>query len=135
MRELRTWREYLIEQLATNQEEAIDYLQATVEDYQDDGDTPLFLLGLRTFVESQGGITKLAKKTGIASQVLSTVLSSDQAPRVDMLGAILNTFGWRLSIEPLEGKKPIFQIGSGEEVDLNTVEEKAPKQVAETPLS
>ena len=36
MRELRTWREYLIEQLAADWEDAIDYLQVTVEGYQED---------------------------------------------------------------------------------------------------
>ena len=65
MRKLRTWREVLIEQLAADWEAAIDYLQVTVKDYQVDGDTPLFMLGLWTFVESQGGIAEVAKKTGI----------------------------------------------------------------------
>ena len=56
MKELRTWREVLIEQLADDQVEAIGYLKLSIEEYQVDADTPLFLLSLRTFVESQGGI-------------------------------------------------------------------------------
>lgn len=135
MRELRTWREYLIEQLAANWEDAIDYLQVTVEGYQADGDTPLFMLGLRTFVESQGGIAKVAQRASIASESLSKVLSSDEPPRIDTLVTILNAFGWRLSIEPLKGKKSELEIPSREEVDLNTAEEKIPEQVTETPMS
>lgn len=135
MRELRTWREYLIEQLAANWEDAIDYLQVTVEGYQEDGDTPLFILGLRTFVESQGGIAKVAQRAGIASESLSKVLSSDKPPRIDTLVTILNTFGWRLSIEPLKHRKPDLEISSKEEVDLNTVGDKIPEHGTETPLS
>ena len=45
MKKLSTWREVLIEQLAENREEAIGYLQLSLEEYQIDGDTPFFLLG------------------------------------------------------------------------------------------
>ena len=135
MRKLRTWREVLIEQLAADWEAAIDYLQVTVEDYQVDGDTPLFMLGLWTFVESQGGIVEVAKKTGIAPESLSAILSSDDPPRIDTLGTILNAFGWRLSIEPLKGKKSDLDISSREKADLNTAGEKIPEQITETPMS
>ncbi|RKU16466.1 hypothetical protein C6500_17555 [Candidatus Poribacteria bacterium] len=134
MRELRTWREYLIEQLAADWEDAIDYLQVIVEGYQEGGDTPLFMLGLRTFVESQGGIAEVAQRAGIASESLSKVLSSDEPPRIDTLVTILNAFGWQLSIEPLKGKEPDLEISSREEVDLNTAGEEIPEQVTETPL-
>lgn len=136
MRKLRTWREVLIEQLADDWEAAIDYLQATVEDYQVDGDTPLFLLGLRTFVESQGGIPELAKKTGIDPESLSRVLFSTEPPRIDTLRTILNAFGWRLSIEPLEVSEPnTLEIPRREDTGLNTAEEKIAQQVAESHLS
>ena len=135
MRELRTWREYLIEQLTADWEDAIDYLQVTVEGYQEGGDTPLFMLGLRTFVESQGGIAEVAQRAGIASESLSKILSSDEPPRIDTLVAILNAFGWRFSIEPLKDKELDLEISSREEVDLNTAGEEIPEQVTETPLS
>ena len=135
MRELRTWREYLIEQLASNWEAAIDYLQVTVEDYQHDGDAPLFMLGLRTFVESQGGIAEVAKRTGIAPESLSKVLSSDDPPRIDTLGTILNTFGWRLSIEPLENVEPNLQCQSRKRLKLKTGMEKTAAQLVESSSS
>ena len=101
MKKLRTWREVLIEQLAENREEAIGYLRLSVEEYQIDGDTPFFLLGLRTFVESQGGIAKVAKKTQMAQKTLANLLSSDEAPPVDTLGTLLNALGCQLTISPL----------------------------------
>lgn len=124
MRKLRTWRAYLTERFAADQEAAIRYLTFSLEEYQVDGDTPLLLLALQTIVESQGGISVLAKKTGIDSESLSDILSSDEAPRIDMLVTILNALGCRILIEPIT------------DIDhRNPVVEKGVEQVAEPPLS
>jgi DNA-binding phage protein len=101
MRKLRTWREYVIEQLAANWDEALDYIQFAMEEYQVDGDTAVFLLSLRTFIESQGGVAELSKKTGVDREVLSKMLSSEEAPRLDMLVTILTALGCKLSIKLL----------------------------------
>ena len=47
MREMGNWREYQIRRLANDPEEAIDYLQLTLEEYVIDGDLPFFLKELR----------------------------------------------------------------------------------------
>ena len=60
MRKYRTWHEILMEQLA-DRDDAIDYLQVTLEEYQVDGDTSFFLSEIRTVVEAQGGASKLAE--------------------------------------------------------------------------
>ena len=106
MKELKTWREYLIKQLTENRPEAIDYIQFALEEYQIDSDIAVFLLSLRTFVESQGGISELAKRTHMSPDALQKILSSDKAPHVDTLGTILNALGCRLSIVPLENEEP-----------------------------
>ena len=67
---MRTWRECLIEQLA-DRESAIAYLQAILEDYQIYKEPTVVQRSLLTVVESQGGVTELAKQVGIAPQVLS----------------------------------------------------------------
>ena len=69
MERMRTWRVYLTERLADDQEAAIRYLKFSLEEYQVDGDTPLLLLAFRTVIESQGGISVLAKKTGISQNL------------------------------------------------------------------
>ena len=102
MSEYQTWREYLIEKLTADHERAIDYLDVALEEYQEDGDTPFFLLGLQNVIEARGGVSEVAKKIGIAPQVLSDVLSSEEAPRVDTLHTILQGLGCRLSIRPLK---------------------------------
>jgi DNA-binding phage protein len=135
MKEFRTWREVLIEQLAADWEAAIDYLQVTVEDYQVDGNTRLFIVGLQTFIESQGGIAKVAKKIGIAPESLSEILVNDDPPRIDTLGAILKAFGCRLTIEPLEKAELDIKTQSDESIGLNTATEKVASKVAEAPPS
>ena len=135
MRKLRTWRAYLTERFAANQEEAIRYLKFSLEEYQVDRDTPLLLLALRTVVESQGGISILAKKTGIAPEPLSDILSSDKAPRIDTLGTILNALGCRLLIEPIADADHRFKTKCEEGTDVNAAMVKGAKQVAEPHLS
>ena len=102
MREYRTWEEILMERFTSDSEEAIGYLDVALEEYQEDGDTPFFLLGLQNVIEARGGVSEVAKKIGIAPQVLSDLLSSEEAPRLDMLSTILQGLGCRLSIQPLK---------------------------------
>ena len=135
MRTLRTWRAYLTERFAADQEVAIRYLKFSLEEYQVDGDTPVFLLALRTVVESQGGISVLAKKTGIAPEFLSDILSSDEAPRLDTLSTILNALGCQLLIEPIEETDQRFNPKCEEGTDVNTTVQKDVEQVVEPPLS
>ena len=108
MREMRTWREYLIEKFA-DREKAISYLQVALEEYQVDGDTAALMLALQTVVEAQGGIHELANQIHTAPQTVLKVLSSDNTPTLDTLGTILNALGWRLSIEPLEEAIPSLE--------------------------
>ncbi len=100
MKKYRTWHEILMEQLS-DKDDAIDYLQGTLEEYQVDGDTSFFLSEIRTVVEAQGGVSKLAEKINIEPQILSDMLTSKAAPRLDMFSTILRTLGCRLSIELL----------------------------------
>ncbi len=102
MKEHRTWREYLVEQLAANSAEAIDYIRFALEEYQTDGGTDVFLLSLQTFVDAQVGITELAKRTHMSPDALQKVLSSDKTLHIDTLGIILNAIGCQLSVVPLD---------------------------------
>ena len=112
MREMGNWREYQIERLANDQEAAIDYLQLTLEEYLADGDLSFFLKGLRTFVESQGGVSEFSKRTSIEPEVFSEVLSSENAPGLYMLRTVLNALECRLSIEPQAPAKAGLEIAA-----------------------
>lgn len=120
MKELRTWTDYLIERFAANKEEAIGFLHAVMEEYQIYGNPSAVAGALRTVVASQGGISELTKKTDIEPQVLSEILSSDEAPRIDALRIVLNLIGCRLSIEPLEATEPNPELD--EDATITTLE-------------
>ena len=93
------WREYQIRRLANDREAAIDFLQLTLEEYLVDGDLSFFLKELRVFIASQGGVSELSKRTNIEPKIFSEVLSSENAPRLDILRTILNALECRVSIE------------------------------------
>lgn len=114
MTKYRTWQEILLERLAADQKRAIGYLDVALEEYQEDGDTPFFLLGLQNVVEARGGVAKVAKQVGIKAQCLSDMLASDEAPRLDILIKILRALGCRLSIQPLKPTKPNAELAAAE---------------------
>ena len=99
MRKMGNWREYQKERLANDREAAIDYLQLTLEEYRADDDLPFFLKGLRTFIESQGGVSELSKRTSIEPEILLDALFNEDAPRLDILNTILNAFECQLSVQ------------------------------------
>jgi DNA-binding phage protein len=105
MRKYRTWHEVLMEDLA-DPVEAISYLDVSLEEYQMDGDIPFFLKGLRNVVEAQGGVASIAKRTAMAPETLSKILSSEKAPHLDTLAAVLKALGCRLAIVPLKADEP-----------------------------
>ena len=114
MREMGNWRAYQKERLANDREAAIDYLQLTVEEYLADGDLPFFLKGLRTFIESQGGVSELSKRTGIDAETLSDALSNADAPRLDILNTILNAFEYQLPVQhKADANVRIKKVGPG----------------------
>ncbi len=114
MREYRTWEEILMERFTSDWKEAIGYLDVALEEYQEDGDTPFFLLGLQNVVEARGGIAEVAKKIGMAPQLLSDMLSGEEALRIDTFSAVLTALGCRLSIQPLEATECNAEPVAGE---------------------
>ena len=113
MREMGNWRGYQIRRLANDPEEAIDYLQLTLEEYVIDGDLPFFLKELRVFVESQGGVSELSKRTGIDTETLLDAFSNEDATQLlDTFSSLLNTLKHRLVIEDTHAKhlSPVKQI-------------------------
>ena len=132
MEQLTTWHEFLIEKL-TNQEEALGYFQASLEEYLIDGDIPFFLKGVRNVVEAQGGITKIAKQAGITPKVFSEFLCSEDTLVLGTLSTILKGFGWKLSIEPLtETDTHGSEVTSEQSATSNAPLETSREQTAES---
>ena len=131
MRKYRKWREIVIEQLAANWDEALDYIQFAMEEYQVDGDTEVFLLALYTFVESQGGVAEVTKRTGMDPETLSKILSSEETLHLDTFATILKALGCRLSIEPLKAETCGVEY-SGVDTPVAPIEGTKPEMVLST---
>ena len=63
---MRKYRDYLIEELSAP-EEAIAYLETSLEEYQKDGDTVAFLLALQSIAEAQAGNKELVSQVYLLS--------------------------------------------------------------------
>ncbi len=131
MEKLTTWHEFLIEKLA-NREEAMSYLQVSLEEYLIDGDIPFFLKGIRNVVEAQGGISEVAKRAGMPPRVLSKFLFSEESLQLDIFSAILKAFEWQLSIEPLAAESDRSEFVSEQLKTSNEPLETKAEQVAES---
>ena len=66
MREMRKYRDYLIEELS-DPEEATVYLEVSKEEYQKDGDAVAFLLALQSIAEAQAGNNELVSQVYLLS--------------------------------------------------------------------
>ena len=131
MEKLRTWHEFLIEELA-DREEAIGYLQVSLEEYLIDGDIPFFLKGIQNVIEAQGGIAEVAKQAGIAPKTLSEFLSNGDTLHLGTLSTVLKAFGWQLSIEPLSAESDSSELASKQLTPSNTPLETSTEPVAES---
>jgi probable addiction module antidote protein len=99
MKPTRKFRDYLTEKLENRGEAAI-YLSVALEEFKADGNREAFLLALRTVVDAHGGISALARKTGLNRQHLYRALSGKGNPTWATMDAILSELGFRFTIEP-----------------------------------
>jgi len=97
---MKNYREF-VTQTMKDPDEAVEYLRCSLDEYFKDGNTEAFLTAIRTVAEAQGGMTKLSKNAELNRQTLYRTLSKKGNPRISTLRSILNSLGFRLSIEPL----------------------------------
>ena len=81
-------------------ENAAAYLEAVLEE----GDPAGLLQALRNVAESRGGVSQIARKTGLNREALYRTLSKGGNPQLRNLTAILGATGLRLSVRPTETK-------------------------------
>ena len=75
MRQMRDYRDYLIEKLS-DCDRAISYLQTALEEYEIDGDSAALHLAFNQAVEAQGGAREFARKTHSNPQDMANALSN-----------------------------------------------------------
>lgn len=94
---MATSRDYqvsLIERLH-DPREAAAYLDAALEA----GDRAAFLLAIRNVIDALGGMTQIARKTGLNRENLYRVLSEQGNPELNSLEKLLRALGLRLAVE------------------------------------
>ena len=85
----------------SNPDRARAYLEAALEDYARNHNRAALLLALKDVATAKGGLGKLARKANLNRAHVYKTLSGDDNPRLDTMEKILNSLGFRLSIEPL----------------------------------
>ncbi len=88
------YQESLIERLR-DPKEAAAYLDAALED----GDRAVFLLAIRNVIQAFGGMTQVARHTGLNRENLYRVLSEQGNPELKSLEKLLKALGLRLAVE------------------------------------
>jgi len=101
-----SYREDMIAWLKQVPDGGLGYLTAAWEDSPD-----TFLIALKDVVDPRGGVTKLAKKTGLHRVSLHTMLSKAGNPRLDNLGKILAALNIRLTLAPIPPAKRCAKAG------------------------
>jgi probable addiction module antidote protein len=86
--------EGLIERLS-DPREAAAYLDAALEE----GDRPAFLLAVRHVIDALGGMSQIARRTGLNREHLYRVLSEQGNPELNSLEKLLKALGLRLAVE------------------------------------
>jgi probable addiction module antidote protein len=97
---MRNYRDFVTETMK-DPIEAAEYLSSSLEEYSADGNLEAFLAAVRSVAEAQGGIAELARKAELNRQTLYRTLSTVGNPRIKTLRSILDSLGFRLTIEPV----------------------------------
>lgn len=89
---------WLKERLAADPEQASLYLQAAMEEANKENDLGIFQVALKDVTEAHGGVSSLARETGLNRTHLYHVMSRQGNPTVAALLRILRAFGLRLNV-------------------------------------
>lgn len=73
-----------------------EYLNAAMED----GDERVLLMALRNAAEAIGGISELARRSGLTREALYRALSEEGNPRLSSLKAIFKALGLEIAVRP-----------------------------------
>ena len=95
-----THEEHLKKRFQKNPLEAVEYLNAALEDT----DRRVFLLALKDVAKAFGGMTKLSRKSKIAREHLYTTLSEAGNPGFFKLNSVLNALNLKIEIKAKSGK-------------------------------
>jgi len=74
------------------------YLNASIEEFINDGDYDLFFNSLEHVVRARMSINELSKRTGITRKALYEMFRGQRVPRLDTIGRLLKELGYKIQI-------------------------------------
>lgn len=84
----------LLMDMLKDEDRALAYLNAAL----DEQEPRVFLVALRNVTQAQGGIAKVAARSGLSRESLYRALSEKGNPSVQTLAAVLGALGARLGV-------------------------------------
>ncbi len=92
------YEEFMKEFLA-DPEQAKSYLELSIDEYLQDKNLKAFMNSLKVLADATGGISKLAKKTGLGRESLYKTLSGEVDPHFSSVMNIIGSLGIKLKAE------------------------------------
>jgi probable addiction module antidote protein len=89
-------REYDASEYLETPEDIAEYLNVVMEEMSDDDDPRLLMMALRNVVKARGGVSALARETGLNRAALSRALSGQRVPRLDTFSKLSAACGVKL---------------------------------------
>lgn len=75
-----------------------EFLNATLEQYMEDGDFNGFYRSLEYVIKAQDNITGFAKKTKISRATLYDIFKGKKEPKIQTLAKILAALGYKIQV-------------------------------------
>lgn len=93
----KDYQEWLIASLK-DPKRAIAYLNTALEEciHGDEESQKVLLIALMNVAEAQGGVSKLAKKSGLGKESLYKTLSKRGNPKLSTIAAVIHAMGFDL---------------------------------------
>lgn len=96
---LPLWDDYINEHFKKNNDEAMEFIKYSFDEFDNNGDSKLLMESLKLVADAIG-IPTLAKRTGMPKQSIYKALSEQGNPRLNTLAALLKGMGLQLSCKP-----------------------------------
>ena len=94
----RTIDEVEVDYYLKHPDEIKQYIEAVLEDFQENGNKESFYKSLAIIAKVQGGFAKISKETGLNRESLYKALSSKHDPRFSTVIQILHAMGIKLKV-------------------------------------
>lgn len=98
---MRTFKEYLHEDLARDPKFAAEYIRVVAED----GDPKLLATAIGDVIKASGGIRKFSRETGLNRPNLQNNLSGKGNPSLAQIAMVLDQRGLALTVTPKPKRK------------------------------